>query len=301
MTDVVVAIDAGGTKLLGGLVAPDGAVLATEEVATPRAPEGCDPGLRALAGLAGRLASSAAAGGHRVTGVGLGFPEYVRDGKVTSAEVFAWDRQPAEVLADVVPDVPVAVAADVRCSAAAEAWARSAGPGTSLFYVSWGTGLSSALVLDGLPMTGRRGEALALGEWPVASAVDPGWTGNLEQYAAGYSLGRRYTEKTGEDADGRTVIGRATEGDAVAAEVVDTAARALTHALAQVVLLLDPEVIVLGGGLGTSDTLAPRLVIDLLPDLLRRPEPPAVEPAVAGAQAGLVGAGLLGHAAAGSA
>ena len=85
MTDVVVAIDAGGTKLLGGLVAPDGAVLGTEEVATPRTPEGCDPGLRALAGLAGRLASSAATGGHRVTGIGLGFPEYVRDGTVTSA------------------------------------------------------------------------------------------------------------------------------------------------------------------------------------------------------------------------
>ena len=199
-----------------------------------------------------------------------------------------------------VPNVPVAVAADVRCSAAAEAWARSAGPGTSLFYVSWGTGLSSALVLDGLPLTGRRGEALALGEWPVAAAVDPGWTGNLEQYAAGFSLGRRYTEKTGDDVDGRTVISRAAAGDAVAAEVVDTAARALTHALAQVVHLLDPDVIVLGGGLGTSGTAAPRQVVaSCCPDLLRRPEPPAVEAAVAGAQAGLVGAGLLGHAAAG--
>jgi len=299
VTDVVVAVDAGGTKLLGGLVTPDGAVREVEEVATPRTPEGCDPGLRTLAGLAGRLASSAAAGGHRVTGVGLGFPEYVRDGRVTSAEVFAWDRQPAEVLADAVPNVPVAVAADVRCSAAAEAWARSAGPGTSLFYVSWGTGLSSALVLDGQPLTGRRGEALAFGEWPVAAAVDPGWKGNLEQYAAGFSLGRRYTEMTGNNADGRTVIGRAAEGDAVASGVVDTAARALTQALAQVVLLLDPEVIVLGGGLGTSDTMAPRLVIEGLSDLLRRPEPPAVEAAVAGARAGLVGAGLLGHAAAG--
>ena len=69
MSDVVLAIDAGGTKLLGGLVTGDGAVLDADEVATPRAPEGCDPGLRALAALAARLADMASAAGHRA-GVG---------------------------------------------------------------------------------------------------------------------------------------------------------------------------------------------------------------------------------------
>jgi len=295
VSDVVLAIDAGGTKLLGGLVTGDGAVLGANEVATPRAPEGCDPGLRALAAMAARLADTASAAGHRVVGIGVGFPEYVRDGAVSSAEVFAWDRQPADVLADVLPGVPVTVEGDVLCAAAAEAHARSMRPGSSLFYVSWGTGLSSALVLGGVPFRGRRGEALALGEWPVAAAVDSVWPENLERYAAGLSLGRRYQQLTGAELDGRSVIGRAAAGDdPVAADIVDSAARAVAHALAQVVHLLDPDVVVLGGGLGTSGTRPPLLVAELLPGLLHRPDPPPVEVAVAGAQAGLIGAGLLG-------
>jgi glucokinase len=249
--------------------------------------------LRALAGLAERMAFTAAREGHRVVGVGLGFPEYVRDGVVTSSEVFAWDRQPAEVLAQVVPGVPVRVDGDVRCAALAEARARPADRESVLFYVSWGTGLSSSLVLDGVPLPGHRGEALALGEWPVPAVVDPAWSGNLEQYAAGLALGRRYRERTGEDVDGRGVIGRDVDGDPVAAEVVESAARALAHTLAQVVHVVDPGLIVLGGGLGTSGTRPPLLVAELLPGLLHRPEPPAVVPAVAGSRAGLVGAGLL--------
>ena len=230
----------------------DGAVLGADEVPTPRAPEGCDPGLRALAALAARLADTASAAGHRVVGIGVGFPEYVRGGAVSSAEVFAWDRQPADVLADVLPGVPVTVEGDVLCAAAAEAHARSTRPGSSLFYVSWGTGISSALVLGGVPFRGRRGEALALGEWPVAAAVDSEWPENLERYAAGLSLGRRYQQLTGAELDGRRgADGRAAAGhDPVAADIVDSAARAVAHALAQVVHLLDPDVVVLGGGLG---------------------------------------------------
>lgn len=293
MTEVALAIDAGGTKLLGGLVGRDRTILHEEEVATPRSPAGVDPGLRELARLATGLAAVARERRYDVRAVGLGFPEYVGDDAATSSEVFAWDRQPAEVLGEIVPGVPVAVEADVRCAAVAEASARGLGTGSSLFYVSWGTGLSTTYVLDGRPVAGHRGEALAFGEWPVPAAVDPSWSGNLEQYAAGLSLGRRYTSLTGTDADGRGVIARADDGDPVALEVVETAAGALARAVAQVVQLLDPQVVVLGGGLGTSGTRLPRRVVELLPTLLHRPDPPPVQPAVAGACAGLVGAALV--------
>lgn len=291
MTDVVLAIDAGGTKLLGGLVTRTGQTLHVDEVPTPRTPSGCDPGLVALVALAGRLGRAADAAGHLVRAIGVGFPEYVRDGVVTSAEVFAWERQPAKALADIAPGTPVVVEADVRCAAAAEAHTR---PASDFFYVSWGTGLSSSLVVSGMPLPGHRGEALALGEWPVSAAVDPAWPGKLEQYAAGLAIGDRYREQTGVRLDGRAVVGRAADGDPVAVKVVDSAAGALAHALAQVVHLLDPEVVVVGGGLGTSGTRLPQLVAKLLPGLLARPDPPPVEFAVAGPRSGLVGAGLLG-------
>ena len=194
MSDVVLAIDAGGTKLLGGLVTGDGAVLGATRWrlrAPPRAaiPD-CGrwprwpPGWRTRRRPPGTGSSAS----------GVGFPEYVRDGAVTSAEVFAWDRQPADVLADVVPGVPVTVEADVLCAAAAEAHARSAARDRACSTCRGAPASPRRWSSTVCRCRGRRGEALALGEWPVAAAVDPGWKGNLEQYAAGLSLGRRYTE-----------------------------------------------------------------------------------------------------------
>jgi glucokinase len=263
MTDVALALDAGGTKLLAGLVTRDGTTLLREQVPTPRDDRGCDPGLRTLAALAGRVRDRAEAAGLRVVTAGAGMPEYVHAGALTSAEVFAWTHQPDEVLAGL--GVPVTVESDVRCAALAEAHRR---PGTtSMLYVSWGTGLSSALVVDGRCLTGRRGEAIALGEWPVAAAVDPGWPGNLEAYASGRGIALR--------------------GDEAGAAV------AVAHAVAALVQVLDPDVVVLGGGIGTSGGPLPGGVRDAVPALLSRPGPPPVEPAVAGSDAGLLGAALV--------
>lgn len=296
MSEVALAVDVGGTKLLAGLVTRTGEIIESVETSTPRSAAGADPGLVAFLASAHELAERARAGGHVVRAAGAGFPEYVRDDALTSAEVVAWERQPAAVLSDVVPGVPVVIEGDVRCAAVAEAHAR--GASGLLFYVSWGTGLSSTIVLDGVPLPSRRGEALALGEWPVSARVEPAWDGNLEQYAAGRSLGRRYAVRAGAEVDGRTVVERAEAGEPVATDVVESAARALAHALAQVVHVLDPDLIVLGGGLGTSGSRPPALVAELLPTLLHRQGPAPVEPARTGPQAGLVGAALLAHRAA---
>jgi glucokinase len=263
MTDVALALDAGGTKLLAGLVTRDGTTVLREQVPTPRDHRGCDPDLRTLAALADRVRDRAEAAGFRVVTVGAGMPEYVHDGALTSAEVFAWTRQPAEVLAEL--GVPVTVESDVRCAALAEARVR--GDAGSLLYLSWGTGLSSTLVVDGRCLTGRRGEAIALGEWPVAAAVAPSWPGNLETYASGRGIAVRGDE-TG-------------------------AADAVAHAVAALVQVLDPDVVVLGGGVGTSGGPLPTRVRDVVPGLLTRACPPPVEPAVAGADAGLLGAALV--------
>ncbi len=296
MTRTVLGIDVGGTKLLGGVVrlTPGGPeVVGTLERPAPRTGAGVDPGLRALGDLAADLCALAREHGLTPEAVGVGVPEYVVGDEVRHAEVLVGDRQPRDVLAAVVPGVPVRVEADVRCAALAEARARGAGPGSTLFYLSWGTGISATLLVDGAPLAGRRGEALALGEWPVAARVDAAWPGNLEQYAAGRSLGLRYEAATGRTADGRAVVRLAEEGDPTATQVVGTASLAVAHALAQVVHLLDPDVVVLGGGLGTSATALPRRVAGLLPTLLGRPGPPPVEPAVTGAAAGMLGAAML--------
>jgi hypothetical protein len=124
VTDVILAYDVGGTKLLGGLVTADGVVALRRQVPTPRDATGCDPGLAAFAGLAADLVADAGREGLNVVAAGVGFAEYVHDDRPTSSEVFVWDRQPADLLAEVLPERPVAVEADVRC-AVAEAVART--------------------------------------------------------------------------------------------------------------------------------------------------------------------------------
>ena len=294
MTDVVLALDVGGTKLLGGLVTADGAVVLRRQVPTPRDATGCDPGLSAFAGLAADLVADAGGEGLHVVAAGVGFAEYVHDDLLTSREVFAWDRQPADLLAEVLPDRPVAVEADVRCAAVAEAVVRTpASTADGMFYLSWGTGLSCALVVDGRSWAGARGEALAIGEWPVDAAVDPSWNGNLETYASGRGIETRYEKATGQASSGPEIVRGADAGDAVAAGVVDSAAAAVAAAVRDCVLLLDPATVVLGGGVGSADHRLTRQVAERVPAMLHRAGPATIERARAGSDAGLLGAAYV--------
>ena len=289
--DVVLGLDAGGTKILAGLVGRDGAVRAVRERATPRVGDRCDPGLVALQSVVADLLGDARAAGARVRGVGLGMPEYVRDGVVTSAEVFAWERQPGEVVAAVpgMDAVPVVVEADVRCAALAEARARAV---TDLAYLSWGTGLSWTQVAGGRCADGARGEALALGEWPVDPRSGTVWDGTLEGFASGLAIQRRYAQGAGHPLEGGRIEALAAAGDEVAETVLASAAEAVAWAVAGLVHAVDPRLVVLGGGVAVRSARLPQQVARRVPQILRRPAPPAVEVALAGGSAGLVGAAL---------
>lgn len=295
----VAALDVGGTKIAAGLVTADGALLHRRELPTTTDAEGGlrDPGLAGTARAARALLDDAARLGVTVTALGAGFPEYVdTDGMLTSREVLAWDVQPATVLAaEAAPGLPVAVGSDVRCGALGEA---QYGVGRGLpdfFYVSLGTGLSSTLVLDGRPLAGRRGEAIALGEWEVPASVDPDWHGNLEQYCSGRGIGARRTACGGSPVPGaREVTSLARSGDLAAARVLTTAGQALGTVLGQLVRVLDPSAIVLGGGLGTGDGPLHTALREAYAHTTRtRPAPPPIHRAALGPDAGLIGAAAL--------
>ncbi|MET8828104.1 ROK family protein [Streptomyces sp. NPDC004610] len=299
MTEVTAALDVGGTKIAAGLVAPDGTVLHREE--RPTAVEGRlrDPGLAGTVAAARALLTEAGRHGLTVVALGAGFPEYVtEDGRLTSREVLAWDIQPRKLLSHELPGIPVAVGSDVRCGALGEA-RHGAGAGlTDFLYVSLGTGLSSTLVVGGTPVAGRRGEAIALGEFEVPSSVDPGWRGTLEQYCSGRGIGDRRTALGGAITPGaREVTALAERGDPVSAQVLASAGAALGTVLAMVVRLLDPAAIVLGGGLGT----APGPVRSAMESAYAergagRPDAPPLLTAALGPESGLIGAACLGTA-----
>ncbi|MGH3317887.1 MAG: ROK family protein, partial [Nocardioidaceae bacterium] len=89
------------------------------------------------------------------------------------------------------------------------------------------------------------------------------------------------------------IVRLADEGDAVAAGVVDSAAAAVAAAVRDCVLLLDPAIVVLGGGVGSADHRLTRQVAERVPAMLHRTGPPNLERARAGSDAGLLGAAYV--------
>ncbi|MEA5119307.1 MAG: ROK family protein [Propionicimonas sp.] len=282
---IVLAVDVGGTNLRAALI-ERGTVLHRTWTATR--PGSAD---RQAIDLVSRLLR--AHPGLPPAAVGIGVPEYVRAGEVTSNEVVTWAPDTASRIAGTVEDatgatVSVVVEADVRCGAVAE-HARLARPDElSLLYVSWGTGISSALVLPGgTAWSGARGEALALGEWR-----DPAGR-RLEELASGGGIERGWQLVCGSMADAVAIHARAVAGDQRATALFDAAGRALGRALHQMVAVLDPHVVVLGGGLGTAEHLGRTALFAELARLPARAGFPPVLPARTGDDAGLLGAAVL--------
>jgi glucokinase len=284
--NAVLALDLGATNLRGALV-ERGAIGLRDSIPTRSV---------ALHDGIDRLVASLlrADPGGQVDGVGIGVPEYVRDGRVTSAEVLDWAPDTAARVERLVAGtvgggpVPVSVEADVRCAAIAEHTRLDRPERMSLLYVSWGSGVSSTLVLPGgACWQGARGEALALGEWRDGAGQ------RLEDVASGHGIERAYAAATAGHADAVEVHRRALGGDAYARDLFDTAGRTLATAIRHLVDVLDPHAVVIGGGLGVADHLARTTLHACLESDRRRPGGPTVLPARTGPDAGLLGAALV--------
>jgi glucokinase len=126
-----------------------------------------------------------------------------------------------------------------------------------------------------------------LGELPVDRWVDADSTATLEGFASGGGITDRYGQGLG----AREVLARAATGDARASDIVDSAAAALGAGLAWAVSLVDPELIVLGGGLGSSGGRWLEQVRKRYERLVR-PGAPALNVAELGADSGVIGAAL---------
>lgn len=294
MTEAVLALDVGGTKAHGALVDREYRLLDEGFARTA----GRDPGLAATLGLAAGLLERAERAGTTVRAVVAGFPEYVsNDGVVTAHEVLDWTVQPGEALAALAGGVPVRVASDVKAGALGELALGRGREHDGFVYVSLGTGISTAIVLDRRVHDGARGEAIGFGEWSVPAELDPAWRGNLEGFASGSGIAARYLARTGTElpeGGARGVLEADASGDPVAAEIVDSAAAAIGRAIAQLVSLLDPPAIVLAGGLGSADTrLARGIRAEYERIASRRPSPPPLLPSGVPTNPGLLGAAAL--------
>ena len=253
-----IGLDVGGTKIAAGLVAfPSGAVLARRTIPTlPR--RGGETVLNDTLSLAEELKTEAGKSNLELLGIGVGVPELVDpEGNITSAHTLAW--QGDRVQAAFSRLAPAVVESDVRAGALAEAMF-GAGREYRLFvYVTVGTGISSTLVQDGRPFAGARGNALILASSPFTSECSSCGTALnpiLEEFASGPALVVRYNRhgtRVVERAEEVTAV--AQEGDRAAAMVVRSAGEALGNSVGFLINVMDPEAIVVGGGLGSAGGL----------------------------------------------
>jgi glucokinase len=269
---------------------PQGELLARRAMATQaeRPPEAV---LDDVAALARGLFEEARSRGLRPAGVGIGVPELVDlEGRITSAHRIDWRRIDWRRLPREHPLAAlgrVRIEADVRAAALGEALF-GAGRRFRIFaYVTVGTGISSTLVLDGRPFAGARGNALVLATSPIAlpcTRCGEIVEAALEDLASGPGLARRYRQLCpGPAARGEDVLAAARAGDAAALRAVEEAGEALGSGVALLVNVLDPEAVVVGGGLG----LAGGLFWDAFEASTRRLP---ILPAGLGVDAGLIGA-----------
>jgi glucokinase len=253
-----IGIDVGGTKIAGGIVDLANGRIVTR-IVVPTAPErGGEAVLADALSLAGRLKADADERGGMVRGIGVGVAELVDpQGCIRSAHLIGWEELPVQERFGRI--VPAVIESDVRAAALAEA-RYGAGRSFGLFvYLTVGTGISSCLVQEGRPFAGARGNALVLASAPltVPCAVCGKPTRHvLEEYASGPALVARYRQRSSRPVErAQDVMAAVAAGDEVAAEIVRSAAEALGSSVGFLVNVLDPEAVIVGGGLGLAGGL----------------------------------------------
>jgi glucokinase len=255
---VSIGIDVGGTKIAAGLVEfPSGRPLVRRLIATESA-RGGEAVLGETLVLARELLREAARGKLKLLGIGLGVAELVDpEGNVTSSQTISWRGLPVrERLSELAPAV---VESDVRAAAMAEAKFGAGRPFRVFASVVVGTGISYSLVLDGQPYAGARGNALILSSgtqnFPCPNCGQA-FDFVPEEFASGPALVRRYNDwSTAKASSAPEVLAAAEAGTAEAVEVVESAGRAVGNSLGHLVNMLDPEALVIGGGLGLAGGL----------------------------------------------
>ena len=262
-------IDLGGTKIELCALAPSGEMLLRQRVDTP---QGDYQGtLKAIKGLVSdaeaRLGQSAS--------IGIGTPGAISPatGLLRNSNSVCLNGQP--LLRDLQDhlDRPVRLSNDADCFALSEAsdGAGKPPPGqdrNTVFGVTIGTGVGAGVVVDGRLLSGPNAIAGEWGHnplpWPEQAerpgpACYCGLRGCIETFLSGPGMERDHRERTRRDWSSRQIVAAAQEGDAQALACLDRYVDRLARSLAHVINVLDPHVIVLGGGMSNIDSLYQRV------------------------------------------
>ncbi|HYU37720.1 MAG TPA: ROK family protein [Gemmatimonadales bacterium] len=248
-----IGIDLGGTKIEAVALSPAGEEIARRRVATPRE---YGASLDAIAGLVQELDRAAAEAGT----VGVGIPGTVvpHTGLVKNANSVWLNGRPLGVDLEARLGRPVRLMNDANCFALSEAADGAAAGAHVVFGVILGTGVGGGIVVDGRILLGAN---LIAGEWghnPLPWLGADEWPGPpcycgkhgcVEAWLSGPAFERDHAEHTGRTLPGREIVRAAAGGDPGATATLARYHDRLGRTLASLINVLDPDVVVLGGGM----------------------------------------------------
>jgi glucokinase len=310
-----IGVDVGGTKVLGGVVDHDGKVLKTARRDTPH--EGGAALTRTIADVALELAAD-----FDVDAVGLsaaGFVSSDRKTMLATPNIVGWNGVHLESELRALINLPVVLENDANAAAWGEA-RFGAGRGLEqMLLLTIGTGIGGGIIVNGELLRGAFGIAAEVGHLrvlPEGHLCGCGARGCFEQYASGNALLRHAREAIAASPDmargllargdgtiagltGRAITEAARDGDQVALAAFNTTAQWLGAGIASLSVILDPECVVIGGGVIDAGEILlepTRAAVERYMPFAGKHPSPRIIAATMGNEAGLVGAADLARA-----
>ena len=309
-----IVIDVGGTNLKAGLVNEEGTIVAVER--TPLDFQGPEPFAETLAQLAAAVMERGGVEVKDVAYVGMGIPGAVKGGEILYTANIPMKNVPLEALFRKYLDLPVLLGNDADCAAVGE-WSCGAGRGTKHFVViTLGTGVGGGMILNGKLYSGC-GAGGEVGHIVIKQDGVPcncGRRGCWEAYASATGLIRETKEAMEQHpesalhavaaanggVEGRTAFQAAEQGDETALAVCRAYAEYLAAGLTNLVNILHPEAVALGGGVAAAPE---HLLLEPVREIVAREcyarhvdQVPRIIRAELGNDAGIIGAAMLGRA-----
>ncbi|MCM3163765.1 ROK family protein [Metabacillus litoralis] len=292
-----IGIDLGGTNLRIGVFNEQGEIINEQSQATEAA-KGPEYVINQMAEIINELKST-----YKIKAVGIGSPGPLNphDGIIIEPpNLPGWVNIPIVQLLEEKTSLPVKLENDANAAALAEATLGAGKGASSVFFITVSTGIGGGYVLNGELISGAQGSCGEIGNMIVNPSSDayrgPGLNkGALEGLASGTAIGRIGKERLNITTGAQGVSQLAEQGNKEAQAILDEAINYLAIGLANIVHTVNPEIIVIGGGVMKSKDLILEPLINktkeyVFPSLK---ETLIIKPALLDQKAGLIGAGLL--------
>ncbi|GAA2788668.1 ROK family protein [Streptomyces showdoensis] len=296
----VIALDVGGTGMKAALVGADGTLLHEARRATGRE-RGPEAIVETILGFAEELrALGQERYGEPAAAAGVAVPGIVdtENGIAVYAANLGWRDVPMRaLLSERLGGIPVALAHDVRTGGLAEGRIGAGNGADRFLFVPLGTGIAGAIGIGSEIEAGAHGYAGEIGHIvvrPGGIACGCRQRGCLERYASASAVSLAWATACGDpDADAADCAKAVESGDPAAVRVWQDAVDALADGLVTALTLLDPRMLIIGGGLAEAGETLFTPLRAAVEERVTFQKLPAIVPAALGDTAGCLGAGLL--------